>query len=192
MSSGVIGDETSEFKEFSRGVKSVSKKSSRLSNGHFKHQLYGNFKRRNTPPSENNNRGFNPLVAQKPLFTKNYRIPTNRDPRSRVQQSPKSTVQDRPPLFTKNYIPNPQPMPFCPSLPLSVNDVRVGGLPDFNPPTKGPSSGSSIKSPVYGDGCLPDFSVPPPSTPTSASRLVITRDLQPSTPNSSSGSKEFR
>ena len=144
-------------------------------NGHFKHKLYGNFKRRTTPPSENVNRGYQSTVKLKPLFTKNYKIPMKKDPRSNtaVVEPPKSPVQNRPPLFTKNFVNPPETQaPPCTfkSLPFKVAVSPQAETGNIFPP---------------------DFSMPPPSIATSTPSLVVNKDLQPTTPNSCS-SPAFR
>ena len=167
MSSGVyegLKPETSKKKDFQ----------SANSSNNFKHMPYGNFKR-HTTPFETENRRLNLLEEKKSLFTKNYKIPMNKDPRSRpaLVETPKSPVQDRPPLFTKNFRNQPRPQtPSCAagSLPLKVAE-------SFPAHVSGTSKANTFP---------PDFTMPPPSTTSSASRLVLNRDRQPSTPKSSS------
>jgi len=138
----------------------------------FKNMPFGNYKRRTSPPSENVKRGFNSPEKQK-IFTKNYKIPMNKDPRSRppMVETPKSPVQNRPPLFTKNYrnqLKSQSPSSAGESLPRKV-DV---------------TSPAQVSGPA--NTFPPDFSMPPPSNAKMASRLVVSRDPQPSTPKSCS------
>ena len=165
MSSGVF-----------EGLKPESSKKKANRSNHFKHMLYGNFKRRTTP-LETGNRGLNLLERKKSLFTKNYKIPLNKDPRSRPAsvETPKSPVQNRPPLFTKNY--RNQPRPQSPSCAAGAGSLPLKVAESFPAHVSGTSNSNTFP---------PDFTMPPPSTASSASRLVINRDHQPSTPNSSS------
>ena len=162
MSSGV----------FENGLSGSKRKVQQSANrsGHFKHKLYGNFKRRTTPPSETVNRGYQSTVKLKSLSTKNYKIPMKKDPRSNVAvvEPPKSPVQNRPPLFTKNFVSSPKPQ---------ASSCTVRSLP---------FQGAVSSQAETGNIFPPDFSMPPPSTLTSSSRLVVNKDLQPTTPNSCS------
>lgn len=161
MSSGVFEDGLSGSK------RKVQQSANRRS--HFKHKLYGNFKRRTTPPTETVNRGYSSPVKLKSLSTKNYKIPMKKDPRSRVTvvEPPKSPVQNRPPLFTKNFVDSSKPQaPSCSARSL---------------PFQGAVSSQAESGSIF----PPDFSMPPPSTFASSSRLVVNKDPQPTTPNSS-------
>ena len=161
MSSGVFEDGLSGSK------RKVQQSANRR--GHFKHKLYGNFKRRTTPPSETVNRGNHSPVKLKSLSTKNYKIPMRKDPRLRATavEPPKSPGQNRPPLFTKNFVDSSKPQaPSCSARSL---------------PFKGAVSSQAEAGNIF----PPDFSMPPPSTFTSSSRLIVNKDPQPTTPNSS-------
>ena len=168
MSSGVFESsrrESSKKKAFQYGNRSQ-----------FRNMPYGNFKRRTTPPSENVKRGFNSPEKQK-LFTKNYKIPMNKDPRSHavMVETPKSPVQNRPPLFTKNY--RNQLKPQSPPSAAESLPRKVEATSQAQALVSGPSNTNTFP---------PDFSMPPPSTAKMASRLVVNRDPQPSTPKSCS------
>ena len=170
MSSGVFEDGPSD----SRSKKNISK--STIRGNSFKRNPYGNFKRRTTPPVKSNGGGSNPTLTQKPIFSKNFKIPM-KDPRSRIVkvESPKSPVQNRPPLFTRNYKSQPKPLSPAGGSDLPPKGVAVSS----HPLTLAPAPGPSNMFP-------PDFSMPPPSTATPAPRLVVNSDHHPSTPNSSS------